>query len=191
MTDSCVWEEWTNWGTCSENCGGGEQNRTRTKTSGGDDCTENIETRACNTEDCKRKKRSAETSTNNNSTSSNSTGTNSTNETPAKEIKRDCKWEKKCICEDIPDTTLQPATEETTAASSGNGSSASSNNSSTSNNNTASNDNASDGTSDSTNDNTNNPSSSPGTYILIDFFSGFLWYIELFISSCVCRNKSS
>ena len=178
-TDSCEWEEWADWGTCSESCGGGEQNRTRTKSNGGDDCTENMETRACNTEDCKRRKRSTETSIDNNSTSSNGTGTNSTSETPEKEIKRDCKWEKKCICEDIPDTTLQPAIDETTASSTGNGSSASSNNStssnnnSTSNNNTSSTDNASGGTQDSTNHNTNDP---PGTRNLISLSSFELLY---------------
>ena len=59
-TDPCVYEEWTDWGTCSETCGGGQQNRTRTKTSGGDDCTELEESQACNTEDCKRRKRSNE-----------------------------------------------------------------------------------------------------------------------------------
>ena len=133
FTETCEWEEWTDWGTCSETSNG-QQNRTRTKTKGGDDCTENVETQACNTS---RRKRSTDTSSNNNSTSTNSTATNSTSGTN-EEVKKDCKWEKKCICEDIPDTTVAPDNEVTQPASSGN-SSSSTNNSSSSNDNNASN----------------------------------------------------
>ena len=162
LLDTCEWEEWTDWSACTETCGGGQQNRTRTKTSGGDECTENVETQDCNTDACKRK-RSAESSATNNSTSSNSTSSNSTSDTSEKEIKRDCKWEKKCICEDIPDTTLPPDTEETTAAASDNSSSASSNNSTATNSSTSSNDNTASNGDTASNDNTassNNDSNS-------------------------------
>ena len=51
--EDCVWGEWGDWTNCTETCDGGEQNRTRSKTSGADDCTGNaIETRECNTNAC-------------------------------------------------------------------------------------------------------------------------------------------
>ena len=57
VTESCVWGEWADWTECNATCGGGHQTRTRTKTSGGDDCTGNSsETQECNTDACKRKR---------------------------------------------------------------------------------------------------------------------------------------
>ena len=61
-----------------------------------------------------------------NSTSANNTSYNATNEEIVEDIKRDCTWEKECICEDIPDTTLPVSTEKaetTTAAPESNSSS--------------------------------------------------------------------
>ena len=49
--------------------------------------------------------------TGSNSTSTNNTSSNATNEEIVEDIKRDCTWEKECICADIPDTTLPVSTE--------------------------------------------------------------------------------
>ena len=52
----CSWSEWTDYGACSEECGGGDQTRVRTKTlesCGGLQCTGNdIETQPCNLQCC-------------------------------------------------------------------------------------------------------------------------------------------
>ena len=57
FTESCVWGEWVDWTDCNATCGGGHQNRTRPKTSGGDDCAANsTETQECNTDACTRKR---------------------------------------------------------------------------------------------------------------------------------------
>ncbi len=52
----CEVNEWSNWGMCSKDCGGGTQNRTRTvKTqpqNGGKACPVLTETQACNTQPC-------------------------------------------------------------------------------------------------------------------------------------------
>merc|ERR1712202_54704 len=50
--------EWSEWGECSEECGGGNQTRTRTCTNptpanGGNDCEDSLEeTQNCNEQDC-------------------------------------------------------------------------------------------------------------------------------------------
>ena len=52
----CSWSEWTDYGACSEECGGGDQTRVRTKTlesCGGLQCTgDDIETQSCNLQCC-------------------------------------------------------------------------------------------------------------------------------------------
>lgn len=46
------WGSWSQWRECSMTCNGGSQSRNRTCV-GGSDCTgTNIETRACNTQNC-------------------------------------------------------------------------------------------------------------------------------------------
>lgn len=52
----CEWSQWTNFGECSEPCGGGEQKRYRQvvkEAVGGGDCDgEEEESKPCNTHDC-------------------------------------------------------------------------------------------------------------------------------------------
>ena len=72
--------------------------------------------------------------TGSNSTSANNTSSNGANEEIVEDIKRDCTWEKECICEDIPDTTLPTSTEkvETTTTAPESNSSSDANNATTS-----------------------------------------------------------
>ena len=54
----CVWSDWTpEWTTCSKDCGGGSQSKTRSKSvvadHGGQECTGDTEkVQACNTTEC-------------------------------------------------------------------------------------------------------------------------------------------
>ena len=53
----CVWDVWGNWTVCSEQCGGGQQSRTRTQlrlaSNGGEECTgDHMQEQKCNTGGC-------------------------------------------------------------------------------------------------------------------------------------------
>ena len=52
----CTWTQWNAWVTCSVTCGGGTQDRERTKNAaqhGGDDCVgDDTENQACNANPC-------------------------------------------------------------------------------------------------------------------------------------------
>ena len=57
----CVWGVWKPWESCSKNCGGGQQVRTRSKitqaSNGGIDCLGNDrENQNCNLNSCEEKK---------------------------------------------------------------------------------------------------------------------------------------
>ena len=54
---NCIWSSWSSWGSCSVTCGGGSQERRRTKTQaaqyGGTECAgNNLEYKNCNTNSC-------------------------------------------------------------------------------------------------------------------------------------------
>ena len=58
---NCVWGVWKSWESCSKNCGGGQQVRTRSKmkhaSNGGIDCLgQGAENQACNTNKCEAPK---------------------------------------------------------------------------------------------------------------------------------------
>jgi uncharacterized protein YegL len=55
---NCVMSEWGGWGSCSAECEGGEQQRTRVimtqPKNGGQECDTTLDARTCNTESCNR-----------------------------------------------------------------------------------------------------------------------------------------